>query len=188
MDTTPASLLERLHQPGQAEAWERFVELYTPLLLYWAGKRGLQPQDAADLVQDVFTTLVQKLPEFTYDHRRSFRGWLRAVLVNKWRDRRRLRGLPLAPAGEADLAGVAGPDGLGAISEDEHRRLLARRALQIMQTEFAPTTWKACWECVVEGRPAAEVAVELGISENAVYLARSRVLRRLRRELDGLLD
>jgi RNA polymerase sigma-70 factor (ECF subfamily) len=57
-----------------------------------------------------------------------------------------------------------------------------------MQAEFSAATWKACWECVVEGRPAAEVAAELGISENAVYLARCRVLRRLRRELDGLLD
>src|SRR5690349_24606068 len=106
MDTTPVSLLERLRQPGQADAWERFVELYTPLLLYWARKCGLQPQDAADLVQDVFTTLVQKLPEFTYDHRRTFRGWLRTVALNKWRDRRRRHGLPRAGVGEADLAEV----------------------------------------------------------------------------------
>jgi RNA polymerase sigma-70 factor (ECF subfamily) len=188
MDTTSASLLERLRQPGQADAWERFVELYTPLLLYWARKCGLQPQDAADLVQDVFATLVQKLPEFTYDRRRTFRGWLRTIALNKWRDRRRLRGLPLTGAGEGALAEVPGPDGLDVFWEDEHRRHLARRAVQIMRAEFSATTWKACWECVVEGRPAAAVAAELGISENAVYLARCRVLRRLRRELDGLLD
>jgi RNA polymerase sigma-70 factor (ECF subfamily) len=57
-----------------------------------------------------------------------------------------------------------------------------------MQAEFEATTWKACWAVVVEDRPAAQVATELGISPNAVYIARSRVLRRLRRELEGLLD
>jgi RNA polymerase sigma-70 factor (ECF subfamily) len=105
MDTTPASLLERLRQPNQANAWERFVELYTPLLMYWARRRGLHPQDAADLVQDVFTVLVEKLPEFTYDHRRSFRNWLRTVLVNKWRDHRRRRALPVQASRRTSFAG-----------------------------------------------------------------------------------
>jgi RNA polymerase sigma-70 factor (ECF subfamily) len=187
MDTTPVSLLERLRQPDPGRAWDRFVELYTPLLLYWARKRGLQPQDAADLVQDVFTVLVQKLPEFTYDRRRSFRNWLRTVLVNKWRDRQRRQTLPVTAGADA-LAEVAGPDDLEAFWEGEHRRHLLRRALELMQAEFTPATWKACWEFAAEGRPAAEVAAELGVSENAVYIAKSRVFRRLRQELDGLLD
>jgi RNA polymerase sigma-70 factor (ECF subfamily) len=116
METTSVSLLERLRQPDQPRAWERFVELYTPLLLYWARRRGLQHQDAADLVQDVLTVLVRKLPEFTYDRRRSFRGWLRTVLLNKWRDRQRLHRLPLAGAEEVDLAEVAAPDEVDAFS------------------------------------------------------------------------
>jgi RNA polymerase sigma-70 factor (ECF subfamily) len=187
MDTTPVSLLERLRQPDQPDAWGRFVELYTPLLLYWARKRGLQPHDAADLVQDVFTTLVQKLPEFTYDRRKSFRNWLRTVLVNKWRDRQRRHALPVTAGAEA-LAEIAAPDDRDAFWEGEHRRHLLRRALELMQAEFTPATWKACWEFAAEGRPAADVAAELGISENAVYIAKSRVFRRLRQELDGLLD
>src|SRR4051812_1055658 len=97
---TPVSLLQRLRQPGAHRAWERFVELYTPLLYYWSRRMALQPHDAADLVQDVFAVLLLKLPEFRYDDNRSFRGWLRAVTVNKWRERCRRQ----VPAGEGSLA------------------------------------------------------------------------------------
>ena len=74
------------------------------------------------------------------------------------------------------------------LGETEYREFLVSRALEVMQAEFQPTTWKACWEHVVAGRPAADVAGELGITPNAVYLAKARVLRRLRAELDGLLE
>lgn len=186
MNTTSASLLQRLRQPGQSEAWARFVDLYTPLLVYWARRLGLTPEDAHDFVQDVFTTLVEKLPDFTYDRVKSFRGWLRTVALNKWRDHKRRKALPRA-AGPVPLAELAGPDE-EAFWEQEFQQHLTRRALEIMQAEFKPTTWKACWEFVVSGRPAAEVAQELDISENAVYLAKCKVLRRLRQELAGLLD
>jgi RNA polymerase sigma-70 factor (ECF subfamily) len=187
MESTSISLLERLRQPDPGRAWERFVELYTPLLLNWARRHGLQHQDAADLVQEVFVVLVQKLPEFTYDRDKSFRNWLRTVLVNKWRDRCRRQALPTT-AGEEILAGVPDPDDPDASWEVEHRRQLLRRTLELMRPQFTSTTWKACWEFAAEGRPAAAVAAELGISENAVYIAKSRVLRRLRQELEGLLD
>lgn len=184
---TPVSLLERLRVPGDERAWERFAELYTPILLHWAQRLGLQPQDAADLVQDVFAVLVRKLPDFTYQRGKRFRGWLHAVLLHKWQDRFRRRALP-ASADRTALDRVAGPGGLEALWEAEHNEQLARRALQVMQKEFEETTWKAFWESVVEDRPAAEVAALLGISENAVYIAKCRVLRKLRRELEGLLD
>ena len=187
-DSTSISLLERLRQSDQPQAWARFVDLYTPLLLFWARRLGLKPQDAADLVQDVLTTMVQKLPQFKYDPQKRFRGWLREVLRNKWRDHQRRKGLPLAGAGEGRLSDVADPVGLDDFIEREHRRHLLRRALQLMQAEFTPTTWKACWETVVEDRSAADVAQELGLTENAVYVARCRVLRRLRQELGGLVD
>ena len=76
---TPASLLERLRQPGQDQAWARFVDLYTPLLFYWARRLGCQESEAADLVQEVLLLLVRKLPGFTYDQHKSFRGWLRTI-------------------------------------------------------------------------------------------------------------
>ena len=188
MNTTSISLLLRLRQPGQAEAWVRLVELYTPLLFYWARRTGMGEHEAADLVQDVFTVLVQKLPEFTYDERKSFRGWLRTILLNKYRDGRRHAGTVAIHSNEDALANV--PDGaaLDLFWETEYRQQLVGRALELMQAEFQTTTWKACWETVVNERPAAAVAAELGISVDAVYAGKSRVLRRLRQELAGLLE
>jgi len=186
MDTTNISLLERLKLPVDQKAWSHFVDLYTPLIYSWARQTGLQETDAADLVQEVFAVLVQKMPEFAYDRQKSFRAWLRTVTLNKWRDRcRRMAARPHEVTGAAPLEV---PDSEGSFSEVEYRQHLVARALELMQAEFQPTTWKACWEFVVAGRPAAEVARQLGISENAVHLAKGRVLRRLRHDLQGLLD
>jgi RNA polymerase sigma-70 factor (ECF subfamily) len=187
-DSTSISLLERLRQPHQPEAWSRFVDLYTPLLFFWARRLGLQEQDAGDLVQDVLTTLVQELPGFTYDPRRSFRGWLRKVLRNKWLDHQRRQAIRPGRADESRLAEVANPNSLEEFIEKAHNQYLTRRALQLMQTEFKPTTWKACWAVVVGGKSGAAAAAELGMSEQAVYTAKWRVLRRLREELQGLLE
>jgi RNA polymerase sigma-70 factor (ECF subfamily) len=181
-------LLQRLRRPGEQQAWARFVQLYTPLLFYWARRAGLQEPDAADLVQEVLLTLVEKLPEFTYDPARSFRGWLRTLLLNKWRNRRRRRTEQSLAAAE-DAEGVPlGPDVAEVFADAEYRQHLVGRALELMQTDFQPPTWRAFWECQVNGRPAAEVAAELGLSVGAVYVAKSRVLSRLRQELDGLMD
>ncbi|HEX7378644.1 MAG TPA: sigma-70 family RNA polymerase sigma factor, partial [Pirellulales bacterium] len=91
-------------------------------------------------------------------------------------------------AGADELAELPDP----AVDEEfwqrEHREWLVARAAAVMRAEFEESTWRACWYCVVEGRAVAEVAAELGISRNAVYVAKSRVLRRLRQELEGLLD
>jgi RNA polymerase sigma-70 factor (ECF subfamily) len=185
---TSASLLERLKRPDQGDAWIRFVELYTPLLYHWARRRiGLSGDEAADLIQEVFTLLVQKLPEFRYDKDKSFRGWLRLVMLNKWRESQRRRIIPTVPAG-SDAADVPISDQIEALGEKEYQQYLVRRALTLMQAEFQPATWKACWEYVVAGKPVAQVADELGITPNAVYLAKSRVLSRLRQELNGLFD
>jgi RNA polymerase sigma-70 factor (ECF subfamily) len=184
MPSTPVSLLEKLRQPNPAEAWERFVELYTPLLYHWCRQLGLSTSEAADLVQDVFVVLIQKLPGFTYDRQGSFRAWLRTVLMNKCRENwRRRKCVPEEHTGEEPVAADDGPD---ALAEREYRQHLVGRALQLMQREFETTTWRACWEYVVEGRPPADVALELGVSTGVVYAAKYRVLKRLRQELDGL--
>jgi RNA polymerase sigma-70 factor (ECF subfamily) len=184
---TPVSLLERLRRPAEHAAWARFVRLYTPLLFYWARRSGCPEADAADLVQEVFALLVRKLPEFSYDPARGFRPWLRTVAHNCWRNLHRRARLPLA-ADAPDLDELAAPEPADPFWETEYRRHLVRRALELMQAEFQANTWKACWLCVVAGRPPAAVAAELGMSVGAVYMARSRVLSRLRRELAGLLD
>jgi RNA polymerase sigma-70 factor (ECF subfamily) len=186
-DSTSASLLKRLGEPASQVAWDRFVRLYTPLLFYWARKAGLSETDCDDLVQEVFCVLVRKLPAFEYDASRSFRAWLRTVLLNTWHNRRRQKAAQ--PQQDIDLlAPLAQADKLITLEEAEYQQQLVARAVELMQAEFEPTTWQACWQTAVLDRPAATVARELGITVNAVYLAKSRVLARLRRELAGLWE
>jgi RNA polymerase sigma-70 factor (ECF subfamily) len=185
MESTSASLLQRLRQPADEQAWARFVDLYTPLLFHWARRSGIGEAEAADLIQDVFCVLLRKLPEFAYDPKRTFRGWLRTVLLNQWRTKLRHRAEQALPADHARLAEDGAQERL---AEQEYRDYLISRALRVMQTDFQPLTWQACWQHVALGRPVAEVASELGMTIKAVYLAKARVLRRLREELDGLWD
>ncbi len=188
MNTTSVSLLERLQRPEDTESWDRFVKLYTPLLYLWARRLGEQHHDAADLVQEVFALLLRRLPGFIYDPKKRFRGWLWTVTVNAWRmQQRKLAAARVESVGD-DLPEPPLPDGIEALSEAEYRDYLVRRLMQLMRAEFHPTTWQAFWECVTSDRPAAEVAAVLGMTTAAVYAAKSRVLRRLRQELHGLLD
>jgi RNA polymerase sigma-70 factor, ECF subfamily len=188
MTKTPVSLLERLRGPCEPEAWTRFVTLYTPVIYSWARRVGLQDQDAADLVQDVLVTLIQAMPKFNYDHQRSFGRWLRMVTLNKWRDRNKLRAAQVIPGSPVGLAEVPDREDPDAFGEAEYRQHLVGQALRIMQADFQPTTWKACWEHGVCGRPAPAVAKELRLSTGAVYAATFRVLDRLRQELGDMLD
>ena len=185
MNTTPASLLERLRCSDDPSAWDRFVDLYTPLLYYWGRRAGLQEPDVADLVQDVFQILIQKLPAFTYDRHGSFRGWLHTVLLNQWRASLRRRTEQPLDLGDVVVDESDKPD---SVIEKEHRDYLVTRAMQVMKNDFQTTTWQACWEHVARGRPVDEVAAELEITVRAVYLAKARVLCRLREELAGLWE
>jgi len=148
----------------------------------------LQEQDAGDLVQEVFVTLVQKLPHFIYDRQISFRTWLRTVMLNKYRDLQRRQVSAPVSGQEKALADLASPPEEDPLGEAEYRQMIVSRALQLMQVEFPPGTWRACWEHIVGGKSAPDVAAELGITVGSVYAAKSRVLRRSRRLLEGLLE
>jgi len=188
---TPLSLLEQLRNQSPEEtqaAWRRFVQLYTPLLFAWTRRLGATPEDAADLVQDVFGVLAREMPAFQYRPGLRFRGWLWTVLRNKWSDHLRHKQAAPPRADASSLETVAVPDNVAEMTEEEYRTHLVGRALRLMQAEFAEADWKACWRNVVEGVPAAEVAAELGLTVNQVYLAKSRILHRLRKELEELLD
>jgi RNA polymerase sigma-70 factor (ECF subfamily) len=187
MEKTPVSLLEKLRSPDRQRAWERFVYLSTPLLCQWAWRLGLTGPDAEDLVQDVFVVLLQKLPSFEYDPQQRFRAWLWTVTVNKHRERLRRRSDSAQTVGQL-VAEPEIPDQIDAVIEADFQHYLVQRALQLMQNEFQSATWRAFWECTVNGRPAVEVATELQIGLDSVYAAKSRVLRRLRAELKELLD
>jgi RNA polymerase sigma-70 factor (ECF subfamily) len=188
MTKTPSSLLERLHLPFDPEAWDRFVSLYTPLIYNWGRRVGMQDQDAADLVQEVFVKLIQVLPTFDYDRHRGFRGWLRTVTLNTWRDRlKHRRDQPMSPD-QPPLAELAGMEGQESFWDAEYRQQIVKRAISLMQSDFQPATWRAFWEQVVDGRAARDVASQLGLTRGAAYAAKLRVLSRLRQELNQMLD
>ena len=183
MVTTSVTLLDRFHNPDDAEAWSTFVELYATLVTDWIRRTAVNEQDVPDALQEVFLTLARELPKFEYDSERSFGGWLRVVTRNCCY-RFLSRQSPHQSANGDEL--LSDQVGMTEVEEAEYRRFVAQRALKLMQADFEETTWKACWETVVKERPSAEVATELGVSTNAVFLAKSRVLRRLREQLDGL--
>lgn len=186
-DTTSASLLIRLRQPTDREAWSRFVRIYGPLIYKWARRKGLQDDDAADLVQDVMTLLLRKLPVFQYDKSRSFRSWLKTVTINRWRERVRKKVLPVANATESEIANLADPDS-DDFWETEYQQEIIGRALKLMKKEFKPATWEACERYVLKDESPDALAKELDISVWTIYSAKSRLLKRLRDELDGMLD
>ena len=189
MNTTSESLLLRLKQTSDHQAWSRFVSLYTPLLFYWARKTGLQTQDSADLVQEVLSIVFQKLPNFKYDSERSFRGWLRTITLNKHRQWCRKKSLGVVDVTQSALANVKGGKSVAESTWDlNYQQALVGRAMDLLEPEFQPKTWQALKQYVISGLPAAEVAEEAGVSVWTVYAAKSRLLVRLREELAGLLE
>jgi RNA polymerase sigma-70 factor (ECF subfamily) len=194
MPDTPRSLFDRLCQPGAAQAdWDRLFSIYAPLLRGWLLRYPFQGADVDDLVQDVLAVVIRKLPQFRHNGRDgAFRAWLRGVLVNQVRHfyrRRRAHPEPADPQDEeSPLLLLEQPDSeLARRWDEEHDRHVMGRLLDLIRTEFAETTWQAFERAVVQGRAAAEVAAELGLTANAVWIARSRVTRRLREEARGLL-
>jgi RNA polymerase sigma-70 factor (ECF subfamily) len=181
---TPATLLHRLCDQPAAGDWERFVSLFAPLLRRWAARLGVRDSDAEDVLQEVFVLLIRKLPEFRYDPDRSFRAWLWTVFRHStlaWRQRQP----PGGPSLE-QLEELISPDALADATEAEYRRCLLGRIMQIVETDFPTSTWQIFRKVAIEGRSGVDVARQFGVTVNAVYLVRGRVLARLREELTGL--
>jgi RNA polymerase sigma-70 factor (ECF subfamily) len=170
------------------------VALYTPLIQHWLGRYWLQSSDTDDLTQEVLTTVVRELPHFRHDLRQgAFRRWLRTVAVNRlrnfWRDRRARPRTLGDGAFEAVLAQLEDPESeLSRLWDEEHDRHVVRRLVQLIEPEFEPTTWQAFRALVLEGKKTHEAAAELGVSVNAVRIAKARVLKRFRQEIAGLID
>jgi RNA polymerase sigma-70 factor (ECF subfamily) len=185
MHDTPASLLERLCRQPRDGDWERFVRLFTPLLSRWANRFGVPTTDTEDALQEVFVLLFRRLPLFRRDPEGSFRAWLWTVFRRELLAHHQRTGkLPSATA--AQLEQLLTPDGVPEASEAEFRKALVERALQLVKRDFPDKTWQVFWRLSVEGQSGVQVAKEFGVSPNAVYLARGRVLARLRAELAGL--
>ncbi len=185
MTHTPVLLLERLCREPDEPHWQRFVAVFTPVLSRWGNRLGVPAADCEDLLQEVYTILFRKLPEFRYDASKSFRAWLWTVFHRQtiaWR-KRQARDLPLSVK---QLEELASPDSVAEATEAEYRRYLIDRVLQVVKTDFPEQTWLIFWQVTVDSRPGVEVAKRFGVTPNAVYLARGRVLARLRQEMAGL--
>jgi RNA polymerase sigma-70 factor, ECF subfamily len=185
--TTSLSLIERVKQ-GEADGWVHLWYLYQPLVRSQCRRRGLSESDSEDIEQDVFKTVVLKIREFEKRPGPSFRCWLRRITLNKLGDHfRRTRDQARGVGGtdaqncidqipeEIDEAGVVGD-----WDDPCDRRLLLRQALRLVSSEFEPRSWQAVWRVVVEDQRPTDVAAEYGMTPNAVYVAKSRILARLR--------
>jgi RNA polymerase sigma-70 factor (ECF subfamily) len=180
--STSLSLLERLGA-GELDAWRQMVGLYTPLLRTWLRPAGLQASDIDDLTQTALAVVVRRLPEYRHNGRRgAFRAWLRSIIGNVLREF--LRANVRRTARERELlAELEDPTSMLSRRWDaEHDRYILRGLLELIRGEFTPSTWATFWRTALDGSAAAVVAAELGLTPNAVHVARSRVLARLRSE------
>ncbi len=189
---TSVSLLDRLKVARpDASDWKRLQVVYLPLIQRWLGRVPGLGDEAADVAQEVMVVVFREVPGFDRQREGSFRTWLRRVAVNKVRNYQRQRQRrPVVGLDPADgfLERLSDPnDNLAREWDRDHDKHVVEQLLTLVQADFTPTTWQAFHRFGVEGEPALRVAEELGLSENAVILAKSRVLKRLRREAGDLL-
>jgi RNA polymerase sigma-70 factor (ECF subfamily) len=193
MNETRQSLLVRA-QTGEAEAWKDLTDLYRPLIIGWLNRQGVPAVDLDDLSQEVLLSVVQHLPSFEHSgNRGAFRSWLRTIVCSRTTDYWRATGASKHAEGgsgaAAALQQIADPDSdLNRQWDEEHDRYVLGCLLDLVDEEFEPTTLRAFRRLALDGATGAVVAEELGLSVAAVYVAKSRVLQRIRQEAEGLID
>jgi len=191
LPTTRASLLVRIRSLRDQEAWIQFVNLFAPLVYGFGRQHGLHETDASDLTQDVLRSVAAGTGEFHYNPGRgTFRAWLYAVARSKLRDLLSTR-FPQSQ-GSADSAVPARldeePAHETAMWNEGYEKQLFQWAAERVRKEFSASTWQAFAAVVIEGKKAAEVAAALGATVAAVYLAKSQVLARIRKEIEEAVE
>ena len=189
---TRCSLIVRLRDPAATGSWHEFVSLYEPLVYGIARRKGLQDADARDLCQEVFSTLARSVDRWD-PARGSFRAWLsqitRNLLINMLSRGKHLpRGSGSSSIQELLEAHPGDDPSATQIFQLEYRRRLFQWAAEQVRAEFAPSTWQAFWRTAVDGRPPKEVAAAIGLSLGSLYVARSRVLSRIKRRIEQYGD
>jgi RNA polymerase sigma-70 factor (ECF subfamily) len=180
---TRASLIFRLADGRDEHSWGQFVEIYTPLVFQFARRRGLQDADAADIAQEVLSAVARAMSRGQYvAGKGTFRAWLLTITrneVNSLLAARQRRGQPSGgTSAQLQLAAVAAPEEVESWDEDYQQRLYDWAAERV-RAEVQPATWRAFQRTAVEGASGEAVARETGLSVSAVYLAKSRVMKRL---------
>ena len=189
-DSVSTSILERA-KLGDQDAFRIITDLYAGLVYHWIRKEGLSPQDAQDVSQEVFGSVIRKLKKF---HRtnvgQSFRAWIRVITHNKITDHRRKNtGVAIPFGGDNPLLGFVTIEKNEEHEEIKHdRAIVYKKAVEFIKGEFADKDCRAFLMLVVDEIPARDVAEKLGISVNSVYIAKSRILKRLHDEFGELID
>lgn len=192
--TTKVDLIFCLSDPSNQRAWEEFIEIYTPLLMQTAHQLGLRSHDASDAVQEVLMHLTSAVARWQPNGQKgAFRGWLVRVARNQMLKLLQ-RSTALRPQCAYDesqlylLDQVAAPAEITAWFNREFRQQVFLFAVRKIQTDFKPKTWTAFWDTFIDQRPPAEVAQKLSLSVGAIYIARSRVMNRLQKTVETLVD
>jgi RNA polymerase sigma-70 factor (ECF subfamily) len=184
---TRLSLLVRIRDLQDQHAWSQFVDVYGPVVYGFARRRGFQEADASDLTQEVMRAVAAVASRLAYDPRKgSFRGWLYTVARNKMHDFLAARGRQCPGSGDtgvqAALEELAAPQE-ESLWEEEYQRQLLHWAADRVRGSFEDSTWQAFWQLAVEGKSGKEAALALGLTLAATYMAKSRVLARLKEEI-----
>lgn len=184
--STSTGLLDRA-RASVPESWLRLNAVYGPLVYGWCRKSGVPEADAADVVQEVFRSILTNLRRFRKDQPTdSFRAWVRTITKNKVTDYKRGEVHRLRAIGGSHMRERlerVPSTGRDPEADDRDDEKLTERVLQLIQRDFDEKTWRAFWRSTVEGAPAANIAVDLAMTKGAVRQAKYRVLRRLRDEL-----
>jgi RNA polymerase sigma-70 factor (ECF subfamily) len=189
---TRASLLLRLRDPKDQEAWQQFLDIYSMLIYRYARKRGLQDADAADLMQEVLRSVSSAIGRLNYDSNRgSFRNWLYTITRNKLhsfldRQRRQVRG-----SGDSGIQQRLEEEALPEKDswwEQEYEQRLFEWAAERVHRTSSEAIWQAFWQTAVEGKSPKDVAHGLGMSVGSVYVAKSRVLALVREQIRQVHD
>lgn len=185
---TQPSLLVRIRDARDAAAWRQFVEIYAPLIYGFLRKHGLQDADAADVAQDVLRTVAQSIGRWNYDQQRgTFRGWLLSVVHSRLTDHhRRQQRHNAAVHAAADVVQYANDCHSSAEWDRDYERQLFHAAASQIRGDFSDSSWQAFWLAAVDGKPAQDIAATLNITPAAVYLAKARVMARIRQQLELL--
>ena len=189
---TRKSLLARLVDLDDQEAWNEFVDRYGPKILIWCRRFSLQDSDAADVTQEVLSKLVLAMRDFDYDSTKgSFRGWLKTVTSNAVRDwarsaHRTKKSTDDFDAVMQELTDPKSIEQLSQVIEEGHQAEILREAQSRVSLRVKPNTWRAYEETAVKQRKAPEVATELNMPVSEVYVAKSRVLKLLRETVTKL--
>jgi RNA polymerase sigma factor (sigma-70 family) len=184
---TSLSLMETLrHSPKDADAWDRFVRRYRPKIYGWCRVWGLQEADAEDVAQDVISKLTQKMADFRYDQSRSFRAWLKTITQHALSDLVASRSRAIGSQSIPILETIEARADLERRIEEIFNRELLEMAIARVRTRVAPATWDAFRLMAFDGCSGAEASQRLGMPIASVFVAKHRVQKLLKEEIDAL--